>query len=582
MANATLARPGPALAPRLVERLRRVPLLPAVAAGVACVRVLPILAVLILGSWRPPKALPLDDAGFTLENYGELLGDPFIWRLFGNTLIYALTSLAIGLAIAIFLIWLVERTDIPFKALIHTLVFLPIVQPPAIAAFGWVLMLSPRSGTVNVALRGLLGTDSTEGPLNIFTFPGMVFLTAIGVVPSIFIMLSATFRNMDSRLEEAGRTAGASPGGVLRQITLPVLLPGVLGAAIYYLILLIELFEIPLVIGFNANFLVISTYIYRLVFSESGSPSYALAGTLGTLALLVGICLSYAYGWLTRAAYKYVVISGKRSTYRPVRLGAWKYAGLGFISLFLFVSVVMPIGSLVWSSLFRTYTPPSLEALPRASLAVYQLVLSDPRWSLAIRNTAILVLSAATGTVVLATLSSWLVVRNKGAWARWLDTILFLPRAIPGVVIAFAVFVTFIVTPLYATIWLIVIGHVVNFLPFAVRSMHSTMLQVDRELEEAARASGAGTLATATSVLFPLLRPALVNAWLWVAAHSIRDFTFPLMLAASGNVVVAQFIWQVWERGNLERAAALSVMLMAVVVALVIPARYLTTRRAEL
>jgi iron(III) transport system permease protein len=190
----------------------------------------------------------------------------------------------------------------------------------------------------------------------------------------------------------------------------------------------------------------------------------------------------------------------------------------------------------------------------------------------------ILVLAASTGTVLLATLISWVVVRDKGRWVRWLDMIAFLPRTIPGIVIALAIFLTFLRTPLYGTIAILVLAHIINYMPFAVRSIHATLLQLDPELEEAARTSGAGTLATFSLIVLPLLRPALLNSWLWVAAHSVRDFTYPLMLATTGNIVVSQLLWQVWERGFLERASAMAVMLILSLIILALPARYMSTR----
>jgi iron(III) transport system permease protein len=564
----------------LVARtVRRVPQLSTAITILVSALILPLLGVLIIGSLRPAKALPFDDVGLTLANYIEVLSDPFAHRLFVNTLLYAGASLSVSLSITIAIVWLVERTTIPFKGFIHVSMFVPLIMPGALTAFGWVLLLSPRQGFINVALRDLLGFDGRTGPLDIYTFAGMVFLTGTGIVPSMFIMLSAAFRNMDSQLEEAGRASGASPAAVTRQVTLPILLPSITGAAIYYTILLIELFEIPLVIGFNADFLVISTYIYRQVFSESGVPGYGTAATFGSLALVLGIALAYLYARLTRATYKFVVVTGRRTTPHLIRLGAvGKIMGLVFIGCFLMVTSIMPVIALLWTSLFATWTFPSVAALEHVSLDVYRTVLLDPRWTRAIRSTVILVLAASTGTVLLATLISWVVVRDKGRWVRWLDMIAFLPRTIPGIVIALAIFLTFLRTPLYGTIAILVLAHIINYMPFAVRSIHATLLQLDPELEEAARTSGAGTLATFSLIVLPLLRPALLNSWLWVAAHSVRDFTYPLMLATTGNIVVSQLLWQVWERGFLERASAMAVMLILSLIILALPARYMSTR----
>lgn len=535
--------------------------------------VFPPLLVLFLASLRPSDAMPFDSGPLTLQNYVELVSDPFILELFLNTLVYAGCSLVIGLMIALPIVWLVERTDIPFKHVISILMFVPLVIPGMLTAFGWVLLLSPRTGFINNGLRYLTGVQGI-GPLNIYTFWGLIFLTGISIVPGMFIMLSGLFRNMDPELEEAGIASGGNVRNVLFRVTLPLMLPGTVSVGIYYTIILMEMFEIPLAIGLNADFPVLSVFIYSLVHPENETPSYGMAGAFGVIAVCFGIVLANFYRRLTQSGYKFAVIRGRRSPRRIVQLGRWKYIGLAAIVIYLSVKVVLPFLALLWSSLFSSWTPVTSEALNSITLEVYRAIFLDERLIEASINSLILLLGAGTGTMLLATLISWIVVRSQKTIAKWLDAVSFIPRAIPGVVTSLGVLLIFIWTPFYGTIWLLVIGHLINFLPFGVRIMNASLLQIHGELEEASKASGAGLLATLKWIVFPLLRPSLWNGWLWVVAHSVRDFTFPLMLGTVSNLVIAQLLWDYWQVGLFERASALAVILIGCLMLLVLPARY--------
>jgi iron(III) transport system permease protein len=539
--------------------------------------VVPPLVVVFLASLKPQIALPFDSAPLTLSNYEQLFSDPFFYTLAINTFLYAGCSLLIGLFLAVPIVWLVERTDMPGKNLISTAMFIPLIIPGMLTSFGWVVLLSPRTGVLNVWLRELMGMQG-QGPLNIYSFFGLVFLTGISIVPGMFIMLSSLFRNMDPELEEAGAAAGGDTRTVLFRITLPLMTPGVVSVSIYYTIILIEMFEIPLVIGLNANFPVLSTYIFSLVFPENMAPSYALAGTFGTVAVLLGLGLAHIYERFTRAIYKFAVIRGRRSARRIVRLGKWKYLGLLLVSLYLIMKVLVPFVALLWSSLFPSLLVPSSSAFGAMTFGVYALVFQDQRLLRASANSLMLVLTVASVTMLLATLVSWIVVRSQNIWVRWLDAVAFLPRAIPGIVIALGILFILLRTPIYGTLWLLIIGHTVSYLPFGVRIMNASLMQLHAELEEASRTSGAETLTTFRRILLPLLRPALWNGWLWVVAHSVRDFTFPLMLGTSTNIVIAQLIWQYWQLGLVERAAAVSVLLIFLLTLVVFPARYYISR----
>jgi iron(III) transport system permease protein len=553
---------------------------PRIVGLIALVLVATPLVTVIVASFRPGLTLPFQAGAWTFENFSTAFGSPFTYRLLLNTFLYSLASLTVGLSISLVFAWLVERSDMPYAGSVYTLLLIPMAVPSLLKALGWVLLIGPRQGIVNLLLRDFLGLDTQVGPINIYTFGGMVFLTALSVVPTMFLMLGPLLRNVDPSFEEAAQTSGVGVLNTLRKVTLPLISPGILAVGMYFVIVMVESFEIPLAIGLNADFPVLSLQIYLSV-RGSALPEYGLASAYSFLGLVLGIVLLYVYRAATANAQRYAVITGKGYSQKRFELGRGKYFALGLIGLYLLLAVILPVGVLLWSSLLTFYQPPSWAALANISLANYFTVFRNPRILLAITNTLVVFLSAATISVILALLVSWVIQRYKVSFSAALDNAVFLPLAVPSIVIALGVMLFYISTPLWGTIWIIVLGQIIRYLPFGTRTLNAAIIQIHQELEEAAWVSGASKLSTLRRITLPLLLPALGNAWLWVAVHSMRDFTFPLLLISYTNVVITSLLWSLWERGQLTGMSALAVVLILCSVLFSLASRRLIGRPAN-
>lgn len=537
------------------------------------------LITVIVAAFRPGMTLPFQAGEWTLGNFVEAFGDPFTSRLLLNTFLYTLVSLSLALPLALAFAWLVERTDLPFRDSIYALLLIPMAIPGLLKALGWVFLLGPRQGAINIFLRDGLGLQTTDGPLNIYTFAGMVFLTVLSVVPSMFLLIGPLIRTINPVFEEASETAGAGAYHTLRRVTLPLISPGILAVVLYFTIVMIEYFEIPLAIGLNARFPVLSLQIYTVTRSEQ-LPQYGLASTYSFLGLGLGSFLLYQYRKLTASSQRYEVITGKGYTQKKVSLGRVKYLALGLIGVYLLLAVVMPVSILLWASFLDFYLPPSRAALAHFSLTNYVEVFRNPRIITAAANTLILFITAATFTTLLALMVSWVVHRYRPRFGWLLDNMVFLPLAVPSIVIALGVLLFYIRTPFWGTIWVIAVGHAVRYLPFSTRTVGAAILQIHQELEEASWVSGASKLTTLRKVTFPLLLPALGNTWVWIAFHSVRDFSFPLMLASYNNIVITSLLWSLWERADMTGLSALAILLILVSIVFTAGSRRITSQGA--
>jgi iron(III) transport system permease protein len=529
--------------------------------GVTAILVLAPLALVLVSSVKPADALPWDPLPPTLANFAEVFGSTGTYSLLASTGIYAAASLTIGLALACALSWLTERTDMPGGNVVFALAVVSIGLPPILTAFGWSLWLSPRIGFANILLRQALGSAADEGPLNGYSLGGMVFVTGLTITPSMFLMLSALFRAMDPALEEAGAMSGARQSTIWRRLTLPLLLPGLLAAAMYYAVALIQAFDIPLALGLPGRTFVLSTRIYLLTRPQNSVPQYGLASTFALLAMIVGGVLMAAYISVTRQAERFRTVAGKGYRPRRVELGVWRGPAAAAAGLYFLLSIGAPLSLLLWASLLPTYQAPSRRSFGGLTLAAYRVVLSNPRVLPAILNTIVLMITAASAAILLSLLVAWLSVRSRGASGRVLQSLAFLPLAIPSTVTALAVVLLYLRTPIYGTIWILAIGQVTAFLAFGTRTMTAAVTQLDRELEESAAVHGAASMTTLRRVVGPLLSPAAANGWVWVAMHSVRDFTFPLMMGTAGSTVLAALIWSLWTIPDIPSAAALSILI---------------------
>ena len=534
------------------------------------------LLLLVRVSLAPPDALPFAVSTFTVENYATIFLDPVTYRLLGNTLVYAGGSVLEALVIAFVLAWISERSDIRGSGLIRTAMFISLALPPLAVTFGWILLLNPGNGALNVFIRNMTGMQ--ESPFDIYTMEMMIFISGLALAPTMYVMLSGVLRNMDPHLESAAEVAGSDRLAVLWHVTLPLITPGLLSVVVYSSMLMVQVFDTPLVIGLTAGVPVLSTRIYTLSSPEGALPQYGLAAAFGVFLLALAMVLMWGYFRAVGVSEKFHVVTGRGFRPRKVKLGRWRYAAILF-AIAYFGLILPPLLTLLWTSLLRFYEVPSLQAMKQLTFENYQTVIGLNVVKRAVGNTIILMLSTATISMVLASIISWYSIRRQTRWTRWLDAMAFTPMAVPGIVMGVAVLLAYIHTPLYGTIWIIVLAQVTVSLPFGTRTMNGALVQIHKDLENAAAASGATWVTSLRTIALPLLLPHFLNGWLWTVAHSMRDLTIPFLLRTTDNVVISPTLLQLWNTPNYPGASALAILMICALMALVAPVQIFLLRR---
>ncbi len=523
---------------------------------------------------------PAMPEGWTLQNYTAALSMPLFYQALGTTAVISAIGTVLTLGIAVMFAWLIERTDMPLRNLAWALILIPMAIPGVLFALGWALLLSPKTGAVNLLLRSImngLGLEVAVGPINIYSIGGLIFLDGLRGVTTVFLMVVGAFRMMDPTMEEAARVAKASGKSAFFQITLPALAPAVLSAAIYSFISSMESFEGPLAIGLPGGIFVLSTLIYFTTRLQA-PLEYGLGAVFGVIYMVLMLFLLVFYRRIVRHSERYSTVTGKGFRPRVVSIGKWRYPALGMFILYFVFTVGAPFFILLWASLLPSYRIPSMEALSLVSLANYAQIFAMPKIGPVVWNTLLLMVISATASMLIAFFVSWVIVRTQLKGRGALDAVVFFPHAVPGIVIALALMMAYLSPPLkylgiYGTLWILAMGFVISYIAFATRLMNSAIIQIQKELEQAAYVCGATPTRTLLAITLPLIFPAFAAGWVWVAVHVLRGFSIPLMLSSKNNEVFAVMLWDYWDRGLVSTAAALGVLLILVLIPLTLVMR---------
>lgn len=491
-------------------------------------------------------------------NMGELL-----W----NTIVFALGSSLIAVAIGVFFAFLSERTDMPLRSVVRVVIPLTVALPGVLYSIAWVLLLNEKIGFYNTVTRTLFGI----APFNASTMASMMVVEGLRLTAVVYLMSIGVFRNMDASLEEAAAVSGVPRHTIALRVTLGLLMPGVLAAALYVFTSALETFDVPAILGMPAQIYTLSTKVYL----QTQVGNYAGASVLGVVFLAAAVVVVLLYARAVRGIERFSTVTGKGYRPKAMPLGRLRYVAVALVGLYLFLVAGAPILITLWASVLPFYRQPSLEALQFVTVESYERLFETPRRVVTVWNSLIVTFAAPTVALLVVLPISWFVVRTRIRGRRLLDIIAFLPHTVPSSVIALAVVYLFLGTPwgllpIYGTAWIIVFALAIRHFAYGSRQMHSAMIQLHKDLEEASYVSGVPWRRTLTKVVVPLVAPSVIAAWVFMAMTSVRDTTMALMLGSTSNRVLPLLMWDAWNIGAYNDAAAGGVVLLLFVIAILI------------
>jgi len=463
------------------------------------------LALIVINSFN--TATIAEPPVYGLKSWKEAFSEPGIWRSLWNSVKIGIVLQVVALPLGIFISWLLARTNILFANALEFGFWISFFLPGLATTFGWMLLLDPSTGLINSWLRQL----PLLGGLNfdIYSFAGIIWvhLVSNGISTKVMLMTPA-FRRMDASMEEASRMSGASALTTMMRITVPAMTPVIVVVFLLSVIRIFSSFEIELLLGVPWSFYVYSTKIVDLARQEP--PLVNQAAALGSVILIfLAAFIPIQRRLITRR--QFTTVTGQ---FKPkiIDLGPWRYPATALVALIVFILDVVPLLSVLGGSFMTRF---GFFHLPKTwTLEYWKMALNDPRILQGLHNTLIVAISAGVVGALAFSLIGYVLVRTRLKGRSVLDTICWLPSAIPGVLAGLGLLWMFLGTPFfrpfYGTIFLLVIAQMLGGITLATQILKSNFIQLGKELEESSRMSGAGFWRTYFRIVFPLMAQTMV------------------------------------------------------------------------
>jgi len=542
---------------------------------VAVLTVTPVVTALVAGFRDAPPGRPGSISWESIRASLSVMADPDVWRILWTTVWLSTVRAVLALALAVVLAWIIARTDCPFRNRLEFLLILSFFFPLLGKVLGWALLLSPQKGYLNQLLRHLPMFAGDTGPLDIFSYGGLIFVSVTGWATLLAIFLIPAFRNMDAALEESARMCGASPRRTVMRILVPLLRPAILAAFILSLTRLLSSFETEVFLGTSSGIYVLTNKIYeRMV--QIFPPDFRTGMTMAVMLLVITFGLVLV-NWRFLGKRDYTTVSGRGYSARPMALGRLRWVAFGFVVLFFVVTVVLPAVMLIQVSFIRFI---GLNVFDPASYTLdnWRRMLTLRINRLALTNSLIMSIVATTVGMVLYSLVSYVVTKSRYRGRRLLDLVAWVPWAVPSLVLGLGILWAVLLSPLailYGTLTVLILAHIVRGFPFGTQIMGSSMIQISRELEEAARIHKASWPSTFRRIWLPLVKNGFVAGWVIQFTVSFSDLATVAFLYGAKSAVLPTLFLSQWSNGRLEEAAVAALMMTAVVLAVVVLVRRL-------
>ena len=505
-----------------------------------------------------------DTGAFTLQNYVAAYSRPRYLTAMWNSIRLGFSVTAICLLFAVPMAWAVSRTDMPCKGLVRMLVLGAFITPPYLGAIGWILLAGPNSGWLNRIWMGLTGAD--HGLFDIYTFEGLALNIAVYSFPYIFIFTRAALDLVSSEMEDAANILGAGVMRTTLRVTLPMVLPSIMGGAIITFLEAIALFGSPALIAIPARFNVVTTQLLQF-FSQPIRAEVAAAYAVPLL--LITVVLFGLQRWLVRRR-GFVALTGKGGERRVMELGPWRWVMLGYSLFVLSLSVLLPYIVLSQAALAKAWGRGfAVDNLTFHNF--YYLLFQHETAGQSVINSFTYAAAAACIAITLGLSIAYIVSRRLLPFAGILSFLAMAPFVVPGIVLAIAFYAAYAPPPftLYGTATILILAFATRFLPIGYANADAAIRSINPEMEEAVRILGGGRLVAIRKVMAPLMKRSLIGAWLLVFIPATRELSSALFLYGPKTRTMSVMLMDMSEEGNFEHLAALGFLLLAATLVIV-------------
>jgi iron(III) transport system permease protein len=519
----------------------------------------PVLIVL----WRSFTTGKLGfNVGLNLTNYLRVFGDRDILPMLGNSLLYAAGSAALGTGLGALLAWIVARTNTPGKALVELMPLYPILMPPIMKNIAWILLLAPKSGILNNLLQEYFGIETLV--FNAFSMAGMIWVFGLACVPLGYLFLLPVFLSFDPSLEESAYIAGSRPVSTMLRITFPLAVPAFLSAFVLNLLRGLRSFETPVLQGTPGN---IKVFVSRVYDSMALEFNTGLATAYSVVLVVLSVVTLIFYVRATRFSERYATITGKGYRVKVIDIGAWKYVTFLLVFLYFLAGIALPFVVLIVVSMIPYFDYETFMKFPsNMVLTNYYIVMKHPSFVTGLYNSLVLSIIIAVVTVFIGIVMAFTIYRTRTYGTKVFEFIGTLPLAFPPLVLSVGLVIVFLGTPLYNSLWALGLGLFVAYFPYAFRNASGSIVNIHKELDEAAWVHGAKWRHVFFKITLPILKPSVGGALFYIFIEAIRNVDVAVLLTSPGKEYGPVTLFEYFRVGQWAEAAAGGVIYLIILI----------------
>lgn len=503
------------------------------------------------------------EARVSADAYRYVLADREFWQALLNSLLVGAGMVAISVPLGGALAFLMVRTDLPGARLLEPLILAPMLISSIVLALGYVVSIGPV-GFYTVWARKAFGF----APWSLYSPYTLLILGGLSHVPHVYLYTSAALKNLGSDIEEVARTMGASPAQVGRHVSLPMIRPALLYSSVLVFFAGVSMFGLALILGNPKGFELITVYLYKLG-NRFGVPSYQLMAVVALAIVAMTFPLVMLQRHLLKSGDRYVSIKGKSGRQKLLSLGPWRWVSFAIVAAWLIVTVIVPVSGI----LLRAFTlrwGQNVDLFEVFTLQQFHRLFENPVFVRAIWNSILIgVVGGAAAVAFYAAVAMATHRRRPDGWSRFIDYVVLVPNAVPGLLIGLAFLWVFLffppLVPLRATLVSIWVAYTVVWFAYGIRLISTSLLQIGPELEEAARTAGASRGRAARDVTLPLIRHGLISSWILIFMMFESEYSAGVYLLGSGTEVVGALLVSFADGGAMGTVAALSAVNLALI-----------------
>lgn len=540
--------------------------------GIAAIAFALVAAPLVPILYQSFMDKPLYDTGaiLTLDNFTRLFSNPRFYEALSNSTILSILTTVIATVIGVITSVLIGRTNMPLRRPLGGMVLWPMYVSHLVLAFGWFMMYGP-SGYITLIAKEWFGGWSW----NLYSMGGMAIVAGAAQAPLVHLFCTSSIAGGDSSLEDAARTMGAGPFTVLRRVTIPLLRPAITYSAMLNFIGCLEMLSVPLILGTPVGMDFFTTFLYLEGFSGS-TPDYGILGAAAVVLLAIISVLIVLQNRLLKKSARFVTVKGKVTRPKLLDLGRFGWLVAALLIVYFGFTLFVTVGGLFLRA-FTTFLTPLLAPWDLLTLSNFTLIFSYDSYQRSITNSILVASLGAAIAVALIALITIVIHRSGFRFRKALEFGALYPRAVPGIVAGIGFFWGMLLfpflSPLHGTIWILILAFTMRNIPTAFGAISPALMQISTELDQSARTCGADWWAAVQRVILPMLKPAMLGAYVLLFLSFLKEYASAAFLYAPGSEIIGTTMLQFWTNGDAGPVAALAVIQIAITIVFVAIAR---------